>query len=362
MSLVGSSEGRGENTEIKTLKQRRKGFLCQLTKAINRAQSYFDGNKIDEREVGALKENIEFALIKLKSVTEQICSTASLEECEKSNNLYHENSERTKNILSICEKFLENLDSETQSTVSEYAFDQLYGSTLNKMKKSGSACSSKSDDSKTSQKSQRLLAIQNENRAKRNLELLKKRQQLEEAEATEEYIRAIEKREIVQLESSSSNDSVNSVDIKRLIETNKSKIEIKLDDKNVPVAGDKNRTNIRESYPYFTNQNIENSHDRDIAPLNFSKNELHTSFDERLVHTPKKNILFTKPATPYPSIKKVSEISPLLVETKTYNEPVDAFIDSLIEGQETKLQEGDHSLTAMSALQRDFESRLLPSY
>ena len=50
-------------------------------------------------EIGTLKEDIEFALSKLKFLTEQICSIADVDECEESKKLYGENSEREKNIL-----------------------------------------------------------------------------------------------------------------------------------------------------------------------------------------------------------------------------------------------------------------------
>ena len=50
-------------------------------------------------EIGTLKEDIEFALSKLKSLTEQICSIADVDECEESKKLYDENSEQEKNIL-----------------------------------------------------------------------------------------------------------------------------------------------------------------------------------------------------------------------------------------------------------------------
>ena len=68
--------------------------MYQQSKTINSTQSSFDRNNTDEKKVGALKENIELALFKLKSLTEQICSIADAEDFEKSKQLYDENSER----------------------------------------------------------------------------------------------------------------------------------------------------------------------------------------------------------------------------------------------------------------------------
>ena len=78
MLLTDSTKGKRDMSEVKLLKQKIKGFLFRITKAINRTQSYPDGNYIDEKELHVLKENIEFAHFKLKSVTEQICSRNTL--------------------------------------------------------------------------------------------------------------------------------------------------------------------------------------------------------------------------------------------------------------------------------------------
>ena len=84
-----------------------------------------------------------------------------MDKCEKSIKLYVENSERTKDILPICTKFLETLDLATirwwqpsdleiQFEISDYAFDKLYGSVLSKAKNPSSKYSSKLGGSKAS--------------------------------------------------------------------------------------------------------------------------------------------------------------------------------------------------------------------
>ena len=68
--------------------------MYQQSKTINSTQSSFDRNNTDEKKVGALKENIELALLKIKPLTGQICSIADAEDFEKSKQFYDENSER----------------------------------------------------------------------------------------------------------------------------------------------------------------------------------------------------------------------------------------------------------------------------
>ena len=155
--------------EVKMLKQRRKAFIWQPAKAINRKQAYFDEKNIDEKEISALKEKIEFVLFKLKLITEQICSIIDVDECEKSKKMYDENSVWTKNTSYISIRFLEVYNLEVQSEIPHYAFDKHYGSVVSKTENKVQILSSKSSGLKTSQKR---LIMQNENRAKRVFNLL----------------------------------------------------------------------------------------------------------------------------------------------------------------------------------------------
>ena len=72
-------------------------------------------------------------------------------------------------------------------------------------------------------------------------------------------------------------------------------------------------------------------------------------------------MLSIKPPMPYPKKREGSDFPVVAVHANNLHEPTDAFIGKLKEGQETILTIDPDSLTVMSVLQRDFESRLLPS-
>ena len=69
----------GAEDKVKKLKQRRIGFSSNLAKVINRAEMYLTETPT-LKEVGILKENLEFALFKLQSNTEGICTLTSVED------------------------------------------------------------------------------------------------------------------------------------------------------------------------------------------------------------------------------------------------------------------------------------------
>ena len=76
---------------------------------------------------------------------------------------------------------------------------------------------------------------------------------------------------------------------------------------------------------------------------------------------PHKSALPTKHHMPHPEPGKDSNFPALKVQTNNFQEPVDAFMDGLIEGLETVLKTRSDCLTTTSVLQRELESRLLPS-
>ena len=83
----------------------------------------------------------------------EICSVGTKDDCEHAQNLFFENSERCKVILENCEKFLNKLEDDIRSQISEHAFDELYGDVLKKPNYLNSKKSNKSGNSKTTSKS-----------------------------------------------------------------------------------------------------------------------------------------------------------------------------------------------------------------
>ena len=340
MSLFTYTEGsenkfEGLGVDVKVLKQKRKGFLAQLTKAINRAEQYLQQENPVIQEVANINEKIEFSLFKLKTNMTQICSVGTKEDCEHAQHLFLENSERCKVIFKKCENFLSKLDDDTRSQVSERAFDGLNGNILNKVDALNAQGSSKSSISNNSQK-QQLSAAQLENRAKRDLDLLKQRQNLEIAEANEKYLRAKEDREISEKSFSISDPKLKYISTKILPSPPKDVYK-----KPFPRRNFNSISKNRQSYQYFSQPNEILDQQNKIyneIPLE-NKHELGTSQ--------------TRPPTPF--AKKVQSY-----EDFVSIEPIDAFIEKLVEGQETVLPESLETTSAFSVLQRDFETRLLP--
>ena len=87
---------------------------------------------------------------------------------------------------------ISELNGDKQTKITTYTFDKLSKSSSPKGSKYSDSSSRTSNDSGHSEK-QSLLAIQNENRARCNLELLKIKQKLKKAEANEELKQAKEK-------------------------------------------------------------------------------------------------------------------------------------------------------------------------
>ena len=57
---------------LKVLKQKRKGFLSNLTKTINRAKMSIE-NETKISEIALLRENVEFSIFNLQRILEDIC-------------------------------------------------------------------------------------------------------------------------------------------------------------------------------------------------------------------------------------------------------------------------------------------------
>ena len=66
------------------------------------------------KEVGILKENLEFALFKLQSNTEEICTLTSVEDKKRCYELFNEKKERVNITINKLENYLDQLPAETQ--------------------------------------------------------------------------------------------------------------------------------------------------------------------------------------------------------------------------------------------------------
>ena len=126
MSIIISDASKVVSDEmLKVLKQRRKGFLSNLTKTINRAEMSIE-NETNISEIALLREKVEFSIFKLQKNLEDICLHASGTEITKAQKLFNENNERANRVIIIrCERLISQLDDDEQTEIITYAFDQL---------------------------------------------------------------------------------------------------------------------------------------------------------------------------------------------------------------------------------------------
>ena len=210
---------------ISKLKASRSGFIGNLTKCINRVLILTD-NIQNYNEVSLLCNKIEFAVFNIKKITERYCALVSEEEIVKARQLVTEQELRAQETLNFCKSFLESVDNASLAKSQNSAIDQFFetpkfnvkyskktlpeGSVRSKYSSKGSKSSSSS--SNTSVKSNKSLfklrqdtgkakifADQIEEQAKRKLGLIKKRQELEEAETLNAVAEAKDKLKVAQM-------------------------------------------------------------------------------------------------------------------------------------------------------------------
>ena len=82
MSIISDASKVVSDEMLKVLKQRRKGFLSNLTKTINRAEMLIE-NEANISEIAWLRENVELSIFKLQKYLKDICLHASGTELTK---------------------------------------------------------------------------------------------------------------------------------------------------------------------------------------------------------------------------------------------------------------------------------------
>ena len=94
---------------LKVLKKRRKKFLSNLSKTINRAKMSIE-NEGNICEIALLREKIEFSIFKLQKNLEDIYLHAFGAEITNAQQLFNENNERANRVITQCERLMSQLD------------------------------------------------------------------------------------------------------------------------------------------------------------------------------------------------------------------------------------------------------------
>ena len=116
MSTISDASKVVSDKILKVLKQRRKGFLSNLTKTINRAEILIE-NETNISEIALLRENVEFSIFKLQKYLEDIYLHASGAKITKSQQLFNENNERVNRVTVWCERLISQLDDDTKTEI-----------------------------------------------------------------------------------------------------------------------------------------------------------------------------------------------------------------------------------------------------
>ena len=72
-------------------------------------------NEKNISEIAWLQENVEFSIVKLHKNVEDICLHASGTEMTKTQQLFNENNERANSVLIWCERFISQLNDDTET-------------------------------------------------------------------------------------------------------------------------------------------------------------------------------------------------------------------------------------------------------
>ena len=204
----------------------------------------------------------------------------------------------------------------------------------------------------------KMFADKIEEKAKRELELIKRRQDLEETETLNAEAEANERLKVAQIletlientvskhNLSVKSESVPNHHLKTILKPNCPAFEPYLEHKTT--ISEPRTTNsisqiIRPSTSYF----IPKSSNDQAQMNNIQENTYSTP------HTQYPDIKFVLPGTPYPK----NNDSSLSIHQ---NNSIDDFIDRLVEGKETVLPERDPVISASMLLQLEYESKCLP--
>ena len=180
-----------------------------------------------------------------------------------------------------------------------------------------------------------LLAKQAEERSKRKLKFLEKSCELEKEKLLDEVIEARNNAALVKLERKNDEDIVSSQSADSVKEQFKNSLLLydDLKDKKLPFAD----LNFKSS----ENNDVSNT-SKFVKPLLEQK-----SNKNKLSHSKTVENIKTKDFETFSATK--------------FREPIDFFIDRLVEGQETRIPQCEKDLDAKAALKLEFESRHLPA-
>ena len=204
----------------------------------------------------------------------------------------------------------------------------------------------------------KIFADQIEEQAKRKLELIKKRQELEEAETLNAVAEAKDKLKVAQM-------------LETLVEDTVSKHNLSVKSESVPNHHLKTilKPNCPEFEPYLEHKTaisepqITNSISQNLRPST-SYFIPKISNDQVQMDNVRENT-YSTPHTQYPDMKFIHSGTPYPKNNDSYvsihpNNCIDDFIDRLVEGKETVLPERDPVLSASMLLQLEYESKCLP--
>ena len=338
-----------------------------ITRLINKLNEKLSSND-NIKTIKCLEEQLHQILEKLKKVNDEYISIAlNPDDIETSREIYFEQHSRVTLISQSIEQFILKKQ-QVQNAVQQDHFREILKSKSSHSSKSKSSKLSKS--SKTSKSSSRrespsckkakaeLLSIQVKERLDRKKKLLEKQKNLELELENEHVIEAQNKLQLIKLGERFEQNSRFDEDEHHLLLEDIQKPEVYNEsDTRVPLANQErdykfNKEYLKRTSPPESDTTSVN-HLEDMSSINkiSTVNKISSYGIER-----KKSPIST------PQLKPSDHsYSDILTSSSHQIEPVDLFIDRLVEGQETILEStSNEKITVLSAVHQQLEARNLP--
>lgn len=344
--------------KILTLRKSRSAYIGHITRTINKINEKLSLNE-NIKTIKCLEEQLYQILEKVKGINDEyIRLVSNPADIEISSEIYFEQHSRVTLISDTIEHFIIKRQ-QVQNVVQQQQYQEMYQKSKASSSKSKSSKNSKSTkSSKSSSSSSResekckkakaeLLAIQAKERFDRKRQLLEKQKNLELELEHENVIEAQNKLQLIKLKERYEEDSI----LEDLEDIPKPEIY----DNKIPPMSHKIDFNFSKEYLQPTKPPP--SDISSVNPVESISNIAHMNnkttnnvIEQNKVNQNQLLQLDTKP----------NSISSATI-TSNQIEPVDAFIDRLVEGQETILENNlNEKITVLGAVHQQLETRNLP--
>ena len=330
----------GENdvyneTELLTLIRKRTAYVGKITTLINKITSIIE-NDSDDSEIGKIEsydQKLDKYIGLIREFTTKYCTLESDE--RKTDEVLNYCTDQEFRVIQIRKSMNTFLARNSHGIVNYSSHRSSRSGRSNKSKRSSASSASYLAviEKRKSTECAKLLAAQAEERAQREIAILEKKKALE-LELEKENVKS----KVIEAKNAA---SIAEIELKYEEEACISSHSSSVSSKSISSHTSEYRNNIIPNYE-ITNDVI--SRDGNTPPIQINHHSLNQNAPVFYPTHPNDITNLQAPPSPQP----------------TKQEPVDQFIDDLIEGQETSLKFDHPSVSLQLALKQEYESRHLP--